>query len=565
MILFSLAMLDVSFAMKNDFFCVVVMKITTNLENTKFLKSLEFTQETVDSFYKPLHTIVNFKETIENLLVFLKLPLWNVLFYKLIALAYKEISNPKWLKMEDIKIPDFAIPLLEHQQTGVKFLLTHKKAILGDMMGLGKTATTIATLVHLKKQKNMIVCPKSLSINWKREFVKFVPGVNEPVIIKSGKKCELQLLAMDLNKPNSMNFVILSYGLLKNVLETLKKLKLMNWDIIVADEAHFVKHRKSQRSKVLKQIAGKSERVILLSATIAHKPANLWNPLRFCNDEIFEDFHINYNPKTFNVPKPSPMKFRFAERFISIGVIRVAGRRLQYEYKIPKRLEELNLLIKPFVLRRCIDEVVELPPLIKETIIIGELSVPLAKKFKENISKMEKIKNEENKQAADIILMDLMRTTSKLKQPMVLEYLLDLVESYHDKILVFFHHIAFGDFLEEGLKKAGISNIKVHSGVASKLRQDLFDQFVDPKGVQVGLISLGVGSTGLNFTCCNLCVYADLSFDIVTETQSEGRCRRIGQTKKVVLQFLQLDSSTDEMLIKAIHSQQKTSFAILDA
>ena len=192
----------------------------------------------------------------------------------------------------------------------------------------------------------MIVCPKSLSINWKREFVKFVPGVNEPVIIKSGKKCESQLLEMDLNKPNYMNFVILSYGLLKNVLETLKKLKLMNWDIIVADEAHFVKHRKSQRSKVLKQIAGKSERVILLSATIAHKPANLWNPLRFCNDEIFEDFHINYNPKTFNVPKPSPMKFRFAERFISIGVIRVAGRRLQYEYKIPKRLEELNLLIK---------------------------------------------------------------------------------------------------------------------------------------------------------------------------------------------------------------------------
>ncbi len=565
-------MTDVSFAYKNNNFTLVVSKVTPNVLNHQFLSDLQFIKdENNNNYYKDISKIsqTNLQEIIGKSLQFFKLPLWNQCFLNLIFLTqnYYNITSKEIQDMKDIDLPEFQLPLLKHQQDDVKFFLTCKKCILGSEMGTGKTASVIATLTHLKTKKNLIICPKTLRINWKREFNKFVPGFNDKIIIiESTAKCESMLLKKIKDFDNDTYFIIISYSLLNNVMDIFRKLNLLKWDMIIADESHFLKHMKSKRSKAFKLISKNSNRVIQLTATPAHKTCDLWNLLRVCNENIFKEFATPFTPKTMNVSKPTPKHFYYAERYTNTIIIRGNGGRLLYDYKTPKRLEELNVLTKPFILRRLLDDVVDLPPLIKEVICIGELSKKMNIHFQESFNKMKLIKNEKSKHEADVILMQLVRTTSQLKQSLVLEYLLEFIQSYHEKILVFFHFKQFGDFLEDGLNKAKIPNIKVHSDIKSDQRQDLFDLFTNPNSnIQIGLISLGTGSTGLNFICCRLCIYADLSFDMIAETQSEGRCRRIGQTNKVILRFLQLDHSTDEMLIKTMISQQKTSFSILDS
>ncbi len=532
-------MTDIYFELKDEQLVLVIKKSTTDKE------------------YKMLTLVDNIESIVSPLLTSFKLSQFHPLFYKLIHHCQKHLSID--MNLPDVILPDFQIQLLPHQQYGLKFIIKHHRMILGDEMGLGKTATALASLIHYKGLNNLIVCPKSLRINWKREFMKFIPNF-EPIIIDKTKKAEKQLQDLDFSKPN---FIIIPYSLLNNLLPILKKFNLLKWDFIVADESHFLKHASSQRSKAFKLIS-KNCKLLQLSATVAHKTCDLYNLLKLCNNEIFAEFHTPFAPKTIHIPKPSIKHFYYAERYITIRTIRIAGGRLIYDYKTPRRLEELHALTQPFILRRLLNDVVSLPPLIEETIIIGELSKNLEKKFKDDMKRMELIKESKSKQAADVILMELVRTTSKLKQPIVLEYLLDLSESYHEKVLVFFYHKEFGDFLQEGLTKANIKNVKVHSDIKPDDRQDLFDQFTDGD-IQFGLFSLGTASTGLNFTCANLCIYADMNFDVDTIEQSRGRCKRLGQTKKVILQFLQLDYSTDEILIKSIKAQQRTSHIILDS
>lgn len=546
-------MTDVCFEIKNNVLCTIVKKPQD--ENKKYLKENGFILEE-NHFYKIYN---NDQKEIIELLIKLKLPAFNPLFFKLITLAYKEINQPQILG-EDIVLKDFIIPLLPHQQYAVKCITKHHKFILADAMGCGKTLTALASMVYYNKNRNLIICPKSVAKNWASEFEKFIPKF-VPIIISKTNQVEKQLNDLNFLEPC---FVIVAYSLLNNILPILKKLKLLNWDFIIADESHFLKHAGSKRSRAFKQIS-KTSKLLQLSGTAAHKTCNLWNLLRLCNDEIFADFSSPYSPKTFAVPKPSPKFFRFADRYVNITVIRGGGGRLINDYKAPRRLEELSALTKPFILRRRLEDIIEMPPLIKETIVIGELPKNLDKKFKTKISKMEAIKETKGKQAADVLFMELVRETSVLKQPLALHYILDLVKSYKDKILVFFYHKSFGDSLETGLNEAGIGNVKVHSDIKVDDRQDLFDQFTDLKSnIQIGLFSIGTSATGLNFTCANLCVYADMSFDIVTLSQSFFRSWRLTQKKKVVLQFLQLNGSTDQMLIKTIDSQEKTAKTILD-
>ncbi len=548
---------DLCFEIRDSLLNIIIKK--PNDIDKKFLLGNGFHIENNNIFFKIYNNDIKF---VADLLLKLKLPAFNPLFYKLIDLAYNEINEVKAKEEEepDIILKDFIIKLHPHQQIAVKKIAKHHKFILGDDYGVGKTASALASIINYGKNRNLIICPKSLAPNWIAEFEKCIPCF-KPIFISKTKKAEKQLTNLNFDQPC---FVIIAYSLLNNILKLMKKLKFMDWDFIIADESHFVKHAKSQRSKAFKQIS-KTSKLLQLSATVSHKTCDLWNLLRLCNDEIFAEFASPFSPKTFIIPKPSPKSFRFADRYTNMKVIRSSGGRLVYDYKAPKRLAELNALTKPFILRRLLNDVADLPPLIEETIVIGSLPKNVEKKFKDQILKMEGIKETKGKQAADVLLMELMRETSKLKEPIVLEYLLDFVKSYKQKILVFFYHKAFGDFLEDGLNKAQIGNVKVHSDIKVEDRQALFDQFIDlNSNIQIGLFSLGCASTGLNFTCANICMYADMSFDVIGISQSKGRCYRITQTKKVILQFLELSGSTDGMLIKTINSQERTAKTVLD-
>ena len=83
-----------------------------------------------------------------------------------------------------VDIP-LGIELFNYQKQGVAYCLRHKKTIIGDKPGLGKTAQAIATIIGAEQIATaieerafpcLIICPSSLKINWQREIDKFSGG-----------------------------------------------------------------------------------------------------------------------------------------------------------------------------------------------------------------------------------------------------------------------------------------------------------------------------------------------------------------------------------------------------
>ena len=145
-----------------------------------------------------------------------------------------KIELPKGLKSE----------LRQYQVTGFKWLKVLDKykfgGILADDMGLGKTIQLLAVIQsYLEEEKNpnpsIVVCPSSLSLNWKNEIDKFAPNIKTLVIHGNAEE-----RANQIENIEKYNLVITSYDLLKRDIEEYKA-KDYKFKYIIADEAQYIK------------------------------------------------------------------------------------------------------------------------------------------------------------------------------------------------------------------------------------------------------------------------------------------------------------------------------------
>jgi SWI/SNF-related matrix-associated actin-dependent regulator 1 of chromatin subfamily A len=91
----------------------------------------------------------------------------------------------------------------KHQEEGIKFLLSKKKCVLADDMGLGKSYQSIVAALETGVEKILVVCPANAKINWKREIANFIPEGDINVISGRGWV-------------SNGKFTIINYDVLKN-------------------------------------------------------------------------------------------------------------------------------------------------------------------------------------------------------------------------------------------------------------------------------------------------------------------------------------------------------------
>ena len=159
-------------------------------------------------------------------------------------------------------------------------------------MGVGKTIQAIG-IAYLYKMDwpLLIVTPSSLKFTWRDELLKWLPTL---------RPANIQLF-----KAGSEQFIydcciyIMTYDLARKRHEDIKNQK---FNTIIADEAHYLKARDSQRSKNLVPILQAAKRVILLSGTpVLAKPVEIYNILKILRPDVipsFKDFTSRYcDPK----------------------------------------------------------------------------------------------------------------------------------------------------------------------------------------------------------------------------------------------------------------------------
>lgn len=171
-------------------------------------------------------------------------------------------------------------PPLDHQKEAIQKLVENKKFILADDMGLGKTTSTIIAALESGSKKILIVCPASLKINWQREIENYS---DRSIYIAESK-----------NFSSDHDFVIVNYDILKNFHNPKKPEEskiLGKFDIIIADECHYINNPKSDRTKIFNSFASQSNYLWLLSGTpMTNRPMNYFNLLSLVESTVSKNW-----------------------------------------------------------------------------------------------------------------------------------------------------------------------------------------------------------------------------------------------------------------------------------
>src|SRR6056297_619728 len=199
---------------------------------------------------------------------------------------YKKIKDKFNLALEiksksKYNISEFNF-LYDFQTRNIKFMKEMKKTIQASEMGSGKTLMSIATSEQINSDKTLIISPGFLKLNWYNEIVKFLNNESEINLI-SGKKSERLKKLNNLKRYNIINYMMLT------IPHYINKLKSINWEFIIADEAHYLKNRKSNRTKGIKKL--KYNYITLMTGTpLTNHPMDLYSLLNILYPKQYRSY-----------------------------------------------------------------------------------------------------------------------------------------------------------------------------------------------------------------------------------------------------------------------------------
>ena len=138
--------------------------------------------------------------------------------------------------------------------------------------------------------------------------------------------------------------------------------------------------------------------------------------------------------------------------------------------------------------------------------------------------------------------------------------LLELQLSQGRKILVFSQFTRMLALLSAGLNERGISFAEITGATQNRERQ--VDRFQGGE-VDVFLISLKAGGTGLNLTRADTVVHYDPWWNAAAQSQATDRAYRIGQTQPVFVYDLIVSGSVEERMLRLQQRKSELSRTLL--
>ena len=398
----------------------------------------------------------------------------------------------------------------KHQEEGIEFLLKNKKCILADDMGLGKTYQSIVSALEIGAERILIVCPSSLKINWMREIQNFC----EEVSIIKGKHWD----------PD--RFTIINYDILKNF-HTIKERgkKYDDWeirreiveynpDVIILDEAHFVKNHKSIRGKILKDISKKfsPERIWLLTGTpIANRPMDYYNLLSIIDCSVADNW-VHY------------------ARTYCEGIRFKKGGRYVWVTKGSSNLKELSSKTKRTVLRRKKEDVLDLPDKLITPVYLELQNTEGYKNVWNEYLAQRKIDGKKGNPARDLVEMTLLRTFIAMETvPYTIEKTEEALE-LGKKTIIFCN---FNDEMDSLISYFGEKSVCIRGGMSDKQKQHAVDRFQEDESCMVFIGQIKAAGVGITLTAAEIVIMNSLDWVPGNHEQAEDRAYRIGQNKTV--------------------------------
>jgi len=424
----------------------------------------------------------------------------------------------------DLKNSALKMPLYNYQAAGVEFLYhTKGRALIADQPGLGKTVQAIA-YAKLMNLKTLVVAPLSVVINWRKEVKKFT-GLNSTV-----------WTSKDVDGDLENQFHIINYDAVRKVHDVLSKI---DFDMLVCDEATFLKNRNTIRFKSLlgsykerrKYPGIKTDHIVFLTGTpVMSRPIEAFTLLHILDSNRFSNF------------------YHFTERYGGWKGVPV------------KNLRELHERTKDLTIRRKKSDVLKELPNKQRNDLYIEMSTEERREYLKMLDELFKEWKFSGKPTVG--------TMPKIQSFLIdqkMPRLHEIIDEYLDNdrpILIF---CCFVEPLKRLAEHYGHDAALLHGSMKKEERQESIDRLVSEEA-KIGLFSLkaaGMGIDGLQHVIDTV-IFLDRDWVPANHEQAEDRVHRIGQDAKVQIYYMTVEDSIDEYMAELINDKMKIASEIVD-
>jgi superfamily II DNA or RNA helicase len=447
----------------------------------------------------------------------------------------------------DTPVPDtITAALRPYQATGFSWLaFLHQYGlggVLADEMGLGKTLQAIALIAHTKQRGEhrpfLVVAPTSVVYNWSSECERFAPTLDVRIVTETGKR-----------RPNSIaevatgaDVVVTSYALFRLEYDAYAGVK---WAGLILDEAQFVKNAKSRAYRCAKLLPAPFK-LAITGTPMENNLSELWSLLSITAPGLFP------HPAGFDKHYRAP---------IEKGDDR-------------ERLAQLRRRVKPLMLRRTKEQVVDDLPAKQEQVVELPLNAKHRRVYETHLHRERQkvlglLGNLEKHRFEIFRSLTLLRQASldpvlidpryegvpSTKLDALMELLTEIASEGH-RTLVFSQFTRFLGNARQRLDEAAMAYCYLDG--STRHRPEVIERF-RTTNVPVFLISLKAGGFGLNLTEADYCVLLDPWWNPATEAQAVDRIHRIGQTRNVMVYRL-VAKDTIEDKVMALKARKAALF-----
>ncbi|MDI3236226.1 DEAD/DEAH box helicase [Exiguobacterium antarcticum] len=417
----------------------------------------------------------------------------------------------RWLEVKNGRDIPLLLPQALHQQlypyqrAGIQFLVNLAArdchGILADEMGLGKTIQAIGYLETRPPGRTLIVAPASLLHNWAAELARFAPA-KTVYLLAGSRKQRLQALR-DL--PADGVFLI-SYPSLRADMDAHQKIE---YDLAIFDEAQHFKNPTAQTAVRLRRLRAK-RRFALTGTPLENRTDDIWSIFRVIFPSLLPDL------RTFQ----------------------------DWSHM------EIKRFLQPFLLRRTKQEVLHDFPTKRLSHYYTELGPTQKKLYASYLAKLQldtlRHLDETKREDRIKLLAGLTRLRQICCDPALfvenytgestkLDLLMTLIEekiAAGHRILIFSQYTKMLARIRERLAERQLTHFVLTGDTPIEDRVALCDRF-NAGEVDLFLISLKAGGTGLNLATADTVILYDSWWNPAVEQQAADRAHRLGQQSPV--------------------------------
>ena len=438
------------------------------------------------------------------------------------VLAYLRANTQSPLKLE----------LLELQKQSVAHMVALRYSLLWDDMGLGKTAQALAVNLLTQSDKTLIFCPNNIKKVWFAEIMKFTHfGATD---IYTGKADELVSLTDTVI--DRFKFFIFNYETLRVAFKTRDIIPSIFYRIshTILDEVH-----RFRNSYILDYIAfyhffSKQPSRILTMATgtpIDKYIGEVWPYLAL----------MDMNPAVEGYPflKRFPNQEYFNERYAILkGSKETKEGYMQnsYGYYQEKTFHEIKHLIGPRVIRREIQDAVEMPKIHSRYLRIPDSAFPdkdwdeVLVKF-QRLARLQSQKKLKEDEEIAVAAIQKLRVEIALRKAWY-TYKQSLPYLQHGPIVIFSEFIKpLLEFQYWAQAEGHRCLMVVGRDMSLQEREDNIEEFKKAQTPFL-LATFGAMAEGENLQVSNVMLFNDIPWQPSIIVQAQRRIWRIGQARE---------------------------------